>query len=199
MPRKKKETATLVRQDDVAPVFVLGDVLEIDAPATKSRRLIVAAIRQYAVGAVGPMVDYVLNGDPGSPQIRLRFLRSENALLRQLVLTRYDSLPYNEGLLNVVRDDSAKLIIHDDTNPANIAGDIFWRMYDVRDSHVSIVNIRSNTGVMDATIEYWDYSRLSDSEGVETEEFIFVEMNKADGWFQIWRGIEVAAGKIAAA
>ena len=152
MPRKKKETATLVRQDDVAPVFVLGDVLEIDAPATKSRRLIVAAIRQYAVGAVGPMVDYVLNGDPGSPQIRLRFLRSENALLRQLVLTRYDSLPYNEGLLNVVRDDSAKLIIHDDTNPANIAGDIFWRMYDVRDSHVSIVNIRSNNGVMDATI-----------------------------------------------
>ena len=199
MPRKKKETATLVRQDDVAPVFVLGDVLEIDAPATKSRRLIVAAIRQYAVGAVGPMVDYVLNGDPGSPQSRLRFLRSENALLRQLVLTRYDSLPYNEGLLNVVRDDSAKLIIHDDTNPANIAGDIFWRMYDVRDSHVSIVNIRSNNGVMDATIEYWDYSRLSDSEGVETEEFIFVEMNKADGWFQIWRGIEVAAGKIAAA
>ena len=199
MPRKKKETATLVRQDDVAPVFVLGDVLEIDAPATKSRRLIVAAIRQYAVGAVGPMVDYVLNGDPGSPHIRLRFLRSENALLRQLVLTRYDSLPYNEGLLNVVRDDSAKLIIHDDTNPANIAGDIFWRMYDVRDSHVSIVNIRSNNGVMDATIEYWDYSRLSDSEGVETEEFIFVEMNKADGWFQIWRGIEVAAGKIAAA
>jgi hypothetical protein len=54
-------------------------------------------------------------------------------------------------------------------------------------------------GVTDAEIEYWDYSRLIDIEGVETEEFIFVEMNKADGWFQIWRGVEVAAGKIAAA
>jgi hypothetical protein len=178
------------------PVFDLGDVLEIDAPATISRRLIVAEIRQYAGGSVGPMVDYVLNGDPEGPQLRLRFLRNENAKLRQLVLTRYDSLPYNEGLLNVVRDESAKLIIQDDTNPANIAGDIFWRMYDIRDSHVSIVNIRSNNGVMDAAIEYWDYSRLTDIEGVETEEFIFVEMNKADGWFQIWRGIEAVCQKV---
>jgi hypothetical protein len=199
MPRKKKETATLVRQDDVAPVFALGDFLEIDAPATKSRRLIVAGIRQYAVGAAGPMVDYVLNGDPGSPQIRLRFLPSENSKTRPLVLTLFDSLAYNEALLAVVMDDTAKLIIHDDTNPANIAGDIFWRIYDVKDSHISSVNIRSRIGVTDAAIEYWDYSRLTDIEGVETEEFIFVEMNKADGWFQIWRGVEVAAGKIAAA
>ena len=83
MPRKKKETATLVRQDDVAPVFALGEILEIDAPATRTRRLIVAEIRQYAVGSVGPMVDYVFYGDPRSPQIRLRFLRCENTLLRE--------------------------------------------------------------------------------------------------------------------
>ncbi|MBS0260797.1 MAG: hypothetical protein JSS02_02475 [Planctomycetes bacterium] len=196
MPRKKKETATLVRQDDVAPVFVLGDVLEIDAPATKSCRLIVAEIRQYAVGSVGPMVDYVLNGDPRSPQIRLRFLRCENALLRPLALTLYDSLAYNEGLLAVVRDDTAKLIIHDDTNPANIAGNIFWRIYDVTDSHISSVNIRSKIGVTNAVIEYWDYSRLSEIDGIETEEFIFVEMNKESGWFESWRGIEVVPGRI---
>ena len=199
MPRKKKETATLVRQDDVAPVFALGDILEIDAPTTRTRRLIVAEIRQYAVGSVGPMVDYVLNGDPRSPQIRLRFLRNENAKLRPLVLTLYDSLAYNEGLLTVVRDDTAKLIIHDGINPANIAGDIFWRIYDVKDSHISSVNIRSKIGVTDATIEYWDYSRLIDIEGVEMEEFIFVEMNKADGWFEIWRGIEVATDRITVA
>lgn len=199
MPRKKKETATLVLQHDVAPVIVLGDVLEIDTPATKSSRLIVAEIRQYAGGAVGTMVDYVLNGDPESPQIRLRFLRNENAKFRPLVMTLYDSLAYDEGLLAVLRDESARLTIQDDTATSNIAADIFWRIYDVRDSHVSSVNIRSKVGVTDGDIEYWDYSRLTDIEGVETEEFIFVEMNKADGWFQIWRGVEVAAGKIAAA
>lgn len=142
MPRKKKETATLVRQEDVAPVFVLGDVLEIDAPATRTRRLTVAQIRQYAGGSVCTMVDYVLNGDPESPQIRLRFLRDENAKTRQLVLTRYDSLAYDEGLLAVVKDESARLTIHDDTKPANISADIFWRIYDLRDSHISSANIR---------------------------------------------------------
>lgn len=196
MPRTKKETAIAVRQDDVAPAFVLGDVLGIDEPATKSRRLIVAEIRLYAVGSVGPMVDYILNGDPESPQLRLRFLRGENAKLRPLVLTLYDSLAYHEGLLAVVRDESGRLTIQGDTDLSNISADIFWRIYDVKDSHVSSMNIRSKIGVTDATIEYWDYSRLIDIEGVEMEEFIFVEMNKADGWFEIWRGIEVGADRI---
>lgn len=172
MPRKKKETATLVHQDDVAPVFVLGDVLEIDAPATKSRRLIVAEICQYAGGSVGTMVDYLLEGDPGSPQRRLRFLRNEDAKLWPLVLSLYDSLAYNEGLLAVVRDDTAKLIIHDETDSSNIAADIFWRINDVKDSHISSVNIRCKIGVTDAVIEYWAYSRLTDIEGVEVEGIV---------------------------
>lgn len=199
MPKKKKETATFVRQDDVAPVFVLGDVLEIDAPATKSRRLLVAEIRQYAVGSVRPMVDYVFEGDPGSPQVQLRLLPSETGNARLLVLTLYDSLPYSEDLHDVVRDESATLRILDDTNSSNIPADIFWRIFDVTDSHISSVNIRSNIGVTDVAVEYWDYSRLIDVEGVETEEFVFVEMDAVDGWFQIWRGIEVAANEVAAA
>lgn len=195
MPRKKKKTATIVRQDDVAPVFALGDVVTLDTAATNPRRLIVAAIRQYAGRVMRPMVDYVLE----ARQVRLRILTDKNGVVRPLVLTLFDSLPYNEGLLNVVQDDSAKLIIHDDNDPANIAGDIFWRIYDLREPHISSVNIRSNIGVSDAEIGYWDYSRLIDIEGVETEEFIFVEMNKADGWFQIWRGVEVDLGKISGA
>lgn len=192
MPRRKKETATLVRQDDVAPVFALDDLVEIDTPATRTNRFVVAGIRQYAGRLVQPMVDYVLEGDSGCPQVRLRLLPSENSKTHCLVLTLFDSLPYNGGLLNVVRDESATLTIHDDTGPANIAGDILWRKYDVTVSHIRSVSIRSNIGVTDAAVEYWDYSRLIEIEGTETEEFIFVEMNKADGWFEIWRGVEVA-------
>lgn len=59
------------------------------------------------------------------------------------------------------------------------------------------MNIRSNARFTDAAVEYWDYSRLIDVEGEETEELIFVEMNKTDGWFEIWCGIEVTPGKIA--
>lgn len=197
MSRKKKVSATLVRPGDVAPVFVLGDVVEIDTPATRTHRLIVAEIRQYAGLPIGPIVDYVLEGVPGCPQVRLRFLPNENAKVRPLVLTLYDSLAYDEGLLDVVRDETARLTIHDNSDSANTAGDIFWRIYDEPDSHISSVNIQSRAGITDAAIEYWDYSRLTVIEGVETEEFIFVESNKATGWFEIWRGVEVAAGKIA--
>jgi len=38
---------------------------------------------------------------------------------------------------------------------------------------------------------------MIDVEGVETEEFIFVEMDAVDGAFEIWRGVDVATGKIA--
>ncbi|MFO1043262.1 MAG: hypothetical protein U0941_15825 [Planctomycetaceae bacterium] len=179
-------------------MFALGDVVNLDAATTINRRLIVTEIRQYAGASVGPIVDYVLEGDSGSPQVRLRFLRNENAKLRPLALTLYDSLAYNEGLLAVVRDDTAKLIIHDDTNPASIAGDIFWRINDVAVSHIRTVNILSNIGVTDAAVEYWDYSRLTDIEGVETEEFVFVEMDAVDRAFQIWRGVEIAPNRIAA-
>jgi len=66
----------------------------------------------------------------------------------------------------------------------------------VKDSHISSVNIPSKMGVKNTAIEYWDYSRLTGVNGVEAEEFIFVEMDKADGSFQIWRGIEVATDRI---
>jgi hypothetical protein len=186
-----------IEAEKAIPVFALGDVLMIDAPATKHHRHIVAGIRQYAGGPFGPMVDYVLNGDPGSLQIRLRFLRDENAKLRRLVLTLYDSLAYNEGLPAVVRDQSARLTIHDDINPANIVADIFWRINDVANSHIRSVNIRSNIGVTDTAVEYWDYSRMIEVEGVETEEFIFVEMDAVDRAFEIWRGVDVAPDRIA--
>jgi hypothetical protein len=198
MPRKKKETATLSCHDNVVPVFDLDDVLMIDAPATKHHRLIVAGIRQYAGGPFGPMVDYVFEGDPDSPQVRLRLLPNETGKARLLVLTLYDSLPYNEGLHDVVRGESATLRIHDDTDSSNIPADIFWRINDVAASHIRSVNIRSNIGVTDTAVEYWDYSRLIDNEGVETEEFIFVEMDAVDRAFQIWRGVDVAPDRIAA-
>ena len=106
------------------------------------------------------------------------------------------SEPCNEELHDVVRNESATLMIHEDTDSANITADIFWRIEDLAVSQIRSVNILSNTGVTNAEIEYWDYSRLTYIEGVETEQFIVVEMNKADGWFEIWRGIEVARDRI---
>ena len=41
-------------------------------------------------------------------------------------------------------------------------------------------------------------SRMTEVEGVETEEFIFVEMDANDLAFRISRGVDVAPGRVAA-
>ena len=186
-----------------APVFALGSVVKLDTPTTRNRRLIIAEIRRYSAGPRCPKVDYVLVGDPGaSPQFRLRLMPSQSAKSklthRALVLALYDSIPYTAGLHAVVRDASKKFVIDDDSEPERHVHDEFWGVNDVGGSNVSGVTVRSGDGRQkEATVEFWDYSRLTDVEGVETEEVIFVEMNPVDGAFEIWRGVEVAPGRIA--
>ena len=197
-----KKSAPRPDHANLIPALALNDILKIDTQATGNRCIIVAEIRQYSGGPHCPMVDYVLvRNPPGTPPMRLRVLPGHSderkVSHRALVLILYDSLPFNEGLLAVVQDDTKKFVI-DEAEPGKHAHNEFWRVNDVDGSHVVGVNVRSGDGKpKEATVEFWDYSRLADIEGVETEEFIFVEMNKADGWFEIWRGVDVAAGKIA--
>ena len=185
------------------PPLALNDILKIDTPARGSRCLVVAEIRQYSGGPNCPKVDYLLvRNPPGTPPLRLRVVPDHGGKRkvthRPLVLTLLDSLPFNEGLLAVVQDDTKKFVIDDESEPGKHAHDEFWRVNDEYGSHVVGVNVLSGDGKPEeATVECWDYSRLIEANGVEIEEFMFVEMNKADGWFEIWRGGEVSAGKIA--
>lgn len=189
-------------QRSTVPALALNDVVNIDTPATGNRCLVVAEIRQYSGGPHCPLVDYaLLRNPPGTPPMRLRVLPGHGGERkvphRALVLTMYDSLSFNEGLLAVVQDDTKKFVIDDEAEPGKHVHDEFWRVNDVDGSHVCRVVVRTNDGKMkEAVIEFWDFSRLIDVEGVEAEEFVFVEMNKESGWFEIWRGIEVSPERI---
>jgi hypothetical protein len=51
-------------------------------------------------------------------------------------------------------------------------------------------------------LKYWDYSRNAEIDGVQTEQYLFVEMLIENGYFTIWQGeevnpecVEVFAGK----
>lgn len=190
--------------DHANSIFALipNDVVKIDTPATENRCLIVAEIRQLS-GLHRPLFDYVLvRNPPGTPPLLLRVLADQGTkgivTHRLLLLTLYDSLSFNEGLLTVVQDDTKRLVIGDGIDPKEAVHDEFWRVDDSDGSQICRVVIRTSHGEMREThIEFWDFSRLIDVDGVETEEFILVEMNKASGWFEIWRGIEVAPGKVA--
>jgi hypothetical protein len=39
-----------------------------------------------------------------------------------------------------------------------------------------------------AELEYWDYFREVEQGGRKFPQFLFVEMNLKNGWFQIWQG-----------
>lgn len=196
----------------------VGGVVKIDSLDLRDHRFIVKEIREYSVGIGGSthsMVDYVLLSRPiGKPDFSIRLRVVPNAdsnsriTHRALVMSLYDDLAYNDGLHDVVRDDTLKFVIDDDKNDNDSSNDTheeFWRVNDVRSSYDSKVKIlvdRDSDGhvgsgeVSKSQVEFWDYSRMTEMDGVETEEFVFVEMNKENGWFQIWRGAEVIPERV---
>ena len=188
----KRHTSKARRTKLLAPLC-LGDSLRIDTPLTAGQLLIVDQIWEWSQPSLNPMVDYVLanNAGDGLP-MRLRIMRQEDAEASKVaLLTLYDRFPYSEQFHDVVRSDSRQLAVHDspaeDGQPA-----MFWRIGDQIESHVSPVKIRRKAGrPATSRIEFWDYSRLADVNGVETEEFVFVELNSADWAFEVWRGFEV--------
>ena len=215
MPRKSKaaipqsasaQVGTPLGHEYPAPVFALGKVLKIDTAAVRGQRFLVDEIRVWSGGSTYPFLDHVLVNIPrlNPPRpARIRLMANRDSIgtanHRIAVLTLFDEFPFNERLLDVVQDTTKKLMIYDDADPMKIIHEEFWRVNDAEGPHVC--NVTASTGddrsPKPNSVQYWDYSRLIGVEGIETEEFIFVEMNTASGWFQIWRGIEVALVQIA--
>lgn len=196
----------------------VGGVVKVDALDFREHRFTVREIQEYSVSIGGSnhrMVDYILLARPiGKPDFlcRLRIVPNPDSKSmtthRSLLLSLYDDLAYNEGLHGVVRDETKKFVIDDDKKDDDATNDTheeFWRVNDVGTSYVANVKTLADTNgdgkvasneVTNGQVEFWDYSRLTDLDGVETEEFVFVEMNKSDGWFKIWRGAEVNPERI---
>lgn len=191
----------------------VGGSITIDDIDYRGLNFFVKEIREYKIQVGGErhqFVDYVLLARPLGKDdlwVRLRLVpdRSGESRFthRAMVLSLYDDLPYNEGLHDVVRDSTLKFVVDDDMSdddPDNDIHEEFWRVNDVAASYtakVSSLKDVDGSGKVDrhevsrSEIEFWDYSRMTDIDGVEAEEFLFVEMDTNSGWFQIWRGCEV--------
>jgi hypothetical protein len=115
-----------------------------------------------------------------------------------ILMTQYDSLAYNEGLHNCVKDDTKLFETFVD---GNLTGRYF-RINDVQNSYkadVSVITARPDgkvfmEDVQKRGLEYWDYwSEVKDEAGQPFTKFCFVEMNSDTGWFTIWQGKEIDA------
>lgn len=195
----------------------VGGVVKIDSIDFRDHRFTVKEIQEYSVGIGGSthrMVDYVLLSRPiGKPDfmVRLRVVPNDDKSRithRAVVIVMDDEFEWNEDFLAVVNDPSKKFVVDDDKSdddPSNDTHEEFWRVNDVGSSYNAKVKVLADTDgdgkveakeIVKAQVEFWDFSRMTEMDGVELEEFIFVEMNKDNGWFQIWRGTEVIPERI---
>lgn len=192
----------------------VGSSITIDCLDYRGLNFFVREIREFTVQLAGKkhrFVDYVLLARPLEGEdvwARLRLVpdTDSGSLLthKSVVLSLYDEFAYNQEFKdNVLLNETKEFIV---TNPDETE-EKYWRVNDVSQSYntkyVSLIDENHDGKVSEdelshGEIEFWDYNRLTEIDGVEMEQFLFVEMNKDDGWFQLWRGSEVPAEQVTA-
>lgn len=174
----------------------------------KDYNFVLREIREYRRVIDGKeflFVDYVLlarplNADDILVRLRLNPVEDPDAAggltHRALLLHLTDEMAYDEGLYKVVTDTTRKFEVIED---GKVTAE-YWRLNDVTDSYqaqVAVLKDSDHNNRVDADeverlqIEYWDYTReVQDEAGQPVQEYLFVEMDRSSGWFQIWQGTE---------
>jgi hypothetical protein len=114
--------------------------------------------------------------------------------LNALMLFLEDEMKYDKGLHDVVRDPTGIFRIEKD---GKVEAE-FTRLHGLHEPYKATVTILADENadgrvardeVEVRRIEYWDFERdAADAAGQPEKEYVFVEMDAKDGWFQIWRG-----------
>lgn len=184
---------------------VILDVLDY-----RDYRYVISEIQAYTIKLANKthnMVDYLLVGKKiGSPNVNYRLrvvpdLDSNSKVThRAMILSLYDTIAYDQGFLDIVQDDSLKFDITDDSDSDNVILEEYWRVNDVKSSYKAKLTsladedrdgIVEENEVSQSSVEFWDFSRLTQIDGVETEQFLFIEMSKSTGEFNLWKGLEI--------
>lgn len=187
----------------------VGGAISINSIDYKDVRFRVKSINEHSIHLnkeTHQIADYLLADVFNKNSVKLRVISDlANKNHDLLVLNLYDEMSYSEDFHNVLKDESKKFVIDNDDDPENVLHEEFWRVNDVKSSYLSDVKMLVDTNndgkiegneITNSQIEFWDYSRMTDLDGVEAEEFVFVELDKENGWFQIWKGFEIIAEKI---
>lgn len=213
-----KEKETSLESTIYNPICCkIGNVIKIDNLDYRDYRFTVKMIREYSVKN-NKMTDYVLVARPiGQDDLTVLLRMCPDSEVktkhRAVVLHLHDELQYDEGLHNLLKDmknDEEKIFeMNDDSDPENPIQEKFWRVNNVGISHTAQVKsispevyrdekdeYKESAEINSSLVEFWDFSRITNVEGIDLEEFVYVEMDKEDGMFQIWRGFEVIPERI---
>ncbi len=187
----------------------IGSYVTLDEPDLHDLDFRVEEVREYRRTIGGKdflFADYVLLARPlnkGEVQARLRLNpvadpdRAAGQTHHALLLRLDDEMAYSEDFHQVLKDDTGKFQMLDN---GQVTAE-FFRINDVREPYRARVTVVADTDhdkkvgrdeVGHAELEYWDYARQTTTPaGLPAVEYLFVEMDKETGWFQIWRGGEI--------
>jgi hypothetical protein len=187
----------------------IGAAVMIDALELREQSFFLREIRDYK-RTIGTkefrFVDYVLRARPlGENDIWVRLRLNPVAdptkvagITHDVLLLKLDDeMAYNEDLHRVVNDDTQRFQVLENGKVL----EEYWRINDVRSPYRADVSLIQDTNdnhkvekgeIEKLRVDYWDYGREVKDEAAQPHtEFLFVEMNADDGWFQIWKGAEI--------
>jgi hypothetical protein len=128
--------------------------------------------------------------------------RSYDLPYRMVLFSLMDELAFSKDFEAVVRDGTGVFKVDDDENNIH---EQFWRINDVKTSYLANVKLLEDLNgngkidrneVKSLNVEFWDYQRKTDFDGVDEVEYLLIEMNKTSGYFQLWRGKEISPYKV---
>jgi hypothetical protein len=151
--------------------------------------------------------DYELQARPfGADEVNLRLRLNPIAdpdavsgLTHNAVLLKmYDELAYTEDFHKIVNDTTKQFQVFEN----GVMTEQYWRVNDVQESYKTTVTVVDSASVDKGVkkvdelpknyLEFWDYHRETvDEANQKLIQYLFVEMDQSNGWFQIWRGAEI--------
>ncbi len=146
----------------------------------------VVAITEHTISNTNKMTDYLISNEDRNIMLRL-ITNSDNNQFRTLILYKYDSFGFNQDFIGLLNDGTNTLNLDDDEQNIH---DQFWRRNDVTIPLHSQSRTLRGDQLTECSIEFWDYSRMTDINNSEVEEYVYVEKNEVNGWITIYRGTE---------
>ncbi len=194
----------------------VGGSITIDELDYRGLPFFVREIREHKrpeLGDAHTFTDYMLvaksiSNEEKSVRIRCFNLPEGDLPYQPVLLEQYDQLAHDEnpdsdyqGLFNAVHDTTGKFDIKTDNEdvefyrPTKAGGGYQLSSYN---AEVILVveclkeGIADQSRIQRESLEYWDYSRTTkDEANQDYEEYVFVELNKENGWLMVWRGVEL--------
>jgi hypothetical protein len=188
----------------------VGSSVQFDVLDYRDMTFFVREVREVTrfVGSKNfPFVDYTLlarplGGDDVTVKLRLMPVTNpqpgDDLTHNVLLLTKHDELPYNDEFKNGVLAGEEFVINQDDVETGR-----YWRINDVKGSYeitakiVDETNEKKDGAFTTEKAEQWDFWReFKDEADQPTKEYVYIEMNKSDGYFTIWKGQEINARRV---